>query len=94
MESLLVAVGHVYDLITYIYTVIAVHLADFVNCDDVAAVYAQEEGRRDRPSLLKIAIKNIDILSFCILFAIFAHRTPNYIQYDLEQERQFRLYAK
>ena len=35
--------------------------------------------------LLKIAIKSIDILSFCIIFVKFAHRTPNFIQNDLEQ---------
>lgn len=35
--------------------------------------------------LLKIAIKSIDILSFCIIFVNFAHRTPNFIQNDLEQ---------
>ena len=36
-------------------------------------------------SLLKIAIKDIDILFFCIIFVKFAHRTPNFIQNDLEQ---------
>ena len=30
--------------------------------------------------LLKIAIKDIDILFFCIIFVKFAHGTPNFIQ--------------
>ena len=33
-------------------------------------------------SLLKITIKNIDILSICIIFVKFAHSTPNFIQND------------
>ena len=32
--------------------------------------------------LLKIAIKHIETFCFCILFAKFAHRTPNFIQND------------
>ncbi len=64
MESLLVAVGHVYDLITYIYTVIAVHLADFVNCDDVAAMYAQDAEKSSADNLRQLA-EDFKML-FCI----------------------------
>ena len=38
-------------------------------------------------SLLKIAIKHIGTLCFCILFTKFAYRMPNFIQNDLEQWR-------